>query len=335
MSDTYQPPRYLPPGPQFEPGYERQGNDSISFGHFLGVLRRRYRLVLLLTVVGLAVGAYLAAKSPASYKATAVLRLAGERRALTGEIEPTPELDRTADPILSLVELVRSRSVMGAVVDSLGLRLVSVTPDFPTSRIEGIVVKPDALGGDTISVNFFRNGVKAKVGGRETQAPYGQPLDFGTVRFVIAAAPDVPSANLYVLPREMAIDRLLADISVVHRVETDIMDVAYVSPNPRMAQRVVNSTVLSFQELNILSAKQKSQRRRQFLEAQLKQTDSMLARAQADLASFRSKQQLASSQNALDQVQTFRSTLEGRASELEADRSTFSTLLAQLKKGGE
>jgi Mrp family chromosome partitioning ATPase/uncharacterized protein involved in exopolysaccharide biosynthesis len=336
MSDTYQPGRQLPPGPaHWDGGSERQGGDSISFGHFLGVLRRRYRLVLALTVVGLAVGGYLAAKSPASYKAVAVLRLAGERQALTGEIEPTPQLDRLANPILSVVELVRSRSVMGAVVDSLGLRLVSTVPDFRTNRLETVYVNPEAPGGDTIFVNFFRNGVKARLGDQNVQAPYGQPLDFGTVRFSIASAPDVPSATLEVLPREMAIDRLLADVSVVHRVDTDIMDVAYVSPNPRMAQRVVNSTVLAFRELNILGAKQKSQRRRQFLEEQLKQTDSMLARSQADLAAFRSKQQLASSQNALDQVQTFRSTLEGRASQLETDRATFSALLAQLKKGGE
>jgi tyrosine-protein kinase Etk/Wzc len=224
---------------------------------------------------------------------------------------------------------------MGAVVDSLGLRLVSISEDFRTGKLEKSFVSPEAAGGDSIQVNFYRNGVKARLGTRDVQAPYGEPLDFGTVRFVVAAAPDVPSASLYVLPREMAIDRLLADISVVHRDETDIMDVTYLSPNPRLAQRVVNAAVLSFRELNILAAKQKSQRRRQFLEEQLKQTDSMLARAQADLASFRSKQQVASSQNALDQVQTFRTTLEGRASELEADRATFGTLLTQLKKGGQ
>jgi polysaccharide biosynthesis transport protein len=336
MPDTNQPAWQLPSGPpHFDGGYERPGGDTISFGHFLGVLRRRYRLVLLLTLIGLAVGAYLAAKSPASYKAVATLRLAGERRALTGDIEPSPELDRSADPILSLVELVRGRNVMGAVVDSLGLRIISLTEDFKTGKLENSFVSPEAAGGDTIQVNFYRNGVKAKLGTREVQAPYGEPLDFGTVRFDIPKAPDVPVASLYVLPREMAIDRLLADIAVVHRDETDIMDVTYLSPNPRLAQRVVNATVLAFRELNILAAKQKSQRRRQFLEAQLKQTDSMLARAQADLASFRSKQQLASSQNALDQVQTFRNTLEGRASELEADRATFGTLLEQLKKGGE
>jgi succinoglycan biosynthesis transport protein ExoP len=338
MPDMYQRARQLPPGPgPYEGGFEHpaHGGDSISFGHVLGILRRRYRLVLALTLIGVTVGGYLAAKSPASYKAVAVLRLAGERRSLTGDIEPSPELDRSADPILTVVELVRSRSVLGAVVDSLGTRLVSATPDFETYRLAGISVSPEAVGSDTIFVSFYRNGVKAKLGERNVQAQYGQPLDFGTVRFTVPTAPDVPSASLYVISREMAIDWLSSDISVFHRAETDIMDVAAVSSNARMAQRVANSTVLAFQELNILAAKQKSQRRRQFLEEQLKQTDSMMARAQADLATFRSKQQLASSQNALDQVQTFRNTLEGRASQLEADRVTFSTLLAQLKNGGE
>jgi succinoglycan biosynthesis transport protein ExoP len=335
MSEFYQPARQLPPGPsQLDGGSERQPSDSVSFGHILGVLRRHYRLVLVLTLLGVGAGAYLAARTPASYKATAVLRLAGERRALTGEIEPTPELDRSTDPILSVAELVRSRSVGGAVVDSLGLRLVSGTPEFPASRLQDIYVDPQATA-DTIQLTFYQNGVKARLAGRTAQGRYGQTLDLGSVRFAVTSVPDVPSASVNVIPREMAIDNLLTGIKVLHRAETDILDVVYISTSPRISQRVVNTTVLAFRELNILTAKQKSQRRRQFLEEQLKQTDSMLARAQADLAAFRSKQQLASSQSALDAVQTSRMALEGRASELEADRATFGTLLGQLKKGGE
>jgi polysaccharide biosynthesis transport protein len=335
MPDFYQPMRQLPSGmPPMDGGYERPAGDSMSLGQLFGVLRRRYRLVLIVTLLGLAAGGYLAARAPASYKATAVLRLAGERRALTGEIEPTPELDRTTNPILSVAELVRSRSVLGAVVDSLGLRLLSATPEVGTSQLTRVYVGPEATN-DTIQVTFYQNGVKAKLKGREARSRYGEPLNLGAVRFAVTGVPDVSSASLYVIPREMAIDNLLSKVSVLSRPETDIMDVAYVAPNPKTAQRVVNTTVLAFRELNILTAKQKSQRRRQFLEDQLKQTDSMLARAQADLASFRSKQQLASSQGLMEAAQTFQLTLETQASQLEADRATFGALLTQLKKGGE
>jgi polysaccharide biosynthesis transport protein len=335
MSEFYQPPRQLPSGlPPMDGGYERHGSDSLSLGQIFGVLRRRYRLVLALTLLGVAAGGYLAARAPATYKANAVLRMAGERKQLTGEIEPTPELDRTTNPILSIAELVQSRSVMGAVVDSLGLRLLSATPEFAAGRLERVSVGPEAPG-DTIQVTFYQNGVKAKLANREARARYGEPVDLGPVRFTVPSVPEVSSASLYAIPREMAIDNLQGNITVLSRPETDILDVSYVTANPRQAQRVVNATVLSFQNLNILNAKQKSQRRREFLEDQLKQTDSMLARAQADLAAFRSKQQLASSEAAMKDMQTFRLTLDTQASQLEADRSTFATLLDQLKKGGE
>jgi Mrp family chromosome partitioning ATPase/uncharacterized protein involved in exopolysaccharide biosynthesis len=336
MSEFYHPARALPPGSlPVDRGFESPAAGSISLGQIFGVLRRRYRLVLTLTLLGIAVGGFLVYKAPLIYLASATLRLAGERRALTGQIEgPAPEVARTTDPLLTLIQLVQSKNVLGAVVDSLGLRLSSAAPEFSTGQLQRIRVDPQAPT-DTVQVTFYQNGVRAKLANRETVGRYGQTLDLGSVAFAVPSPPEQPSASLYVIPREMAIDRLLADIQVIQRAGTDIIDIRYSSTNPRSAQRVVNTIVLAFQQLNILSAKQKSQRRREFLEGQLKQTDSLLARVQADLAAFRSRQQLASSQNALDAQQTTMFALDARRSELEADRTTFGSLLTQLKRGGE
>ena len=87
----------------------------------------------------------------------------------------------------------------------------------------------------------------------------------------------------------------------------------------------------SFRELNLQSAREKSTRRRVFLEQQFDRTDSLLNRAQAELASFRSRQQLASSASKLEAEQSAMISLEGRRSELESDRNTYTTLLAKLK----
>lgn len=336
MSDSYYPVRQLPSGSNPpDTGFDRPASESLSLGHMFGVLRRRYRLVLLGALLGLAAGGYLAANAPATYEGKGTIRLAGERQALAGQIEnPTPELGRTADPLQSLTQLVYSRGVMGAVVDSLGLRLRSATPEFGTGQLDSIYVAPQAPS-DTMLMTFYQNGVKVRLANREARARYGEPLDLGAVRFTVRSVPDLPSASLYLVPREMAIDNLLERIFVNQRLGTDIIDIKYLSTSARTAQRVVNTTIQAFQELNILTAKQKSQRRREFLEGQLKQTDSMLLRAQADLARFRSQKQLASSQNALDAQQTAMMTLDTRRSELEADRATFGTLLTQLKKGGE
>lgn len=336
MPDSHYGPRQLSPGPgSMDQEFESQAGGSVSLRQIIGVLRRRHRIVLALTAFGLAAGGFLVYKAPASYKAQATLRLSGERRALTGRIEEaTPDLSRTTDPILSLTQLVQSRGVMGAVVDSLGLRLVSGTEEFGTSALDGVQVDSQATR-DTVLLTFYQNGVKAQLAKREVRAPYGQILNLGPVRFSVVSRPDVSSAILYAIPREMAIDRLLAGVLVLQRPATDIIDVQYFSSNPATSQRVVNSTVLAFQRLNILAAKQKSQRRREFLEGQQKQTDSLLARVQADLAAFRSRQQLASSQNALDAMQTFMLTLDTQRSQLEADRSTFGALQNQLKQGGD
>src|SRR4051812_50079331 len=102
MPDTHNPAWQLPPGPShFNGGADGHPGDSISFGHFIGVLRRRYRLVLIVTLIGVAIGGYLAAKSPASYRAVAVLRFAGERRGAPWRVQPRPPLPPSADPIPS------------------------------------------------------------------------------------------------------------------------------------------------------------------------------------------------------------------------------------------
>jgi hypothetical protein len=92
-------------------------------------------------------------------------------------------------------------------------------------------------------VTFYQNGVKARLGNREARARYGDVLDLGTVRFAVTSVPEVPSATLQVIPHQMAADKLMNVLTVVPRVGTDVIDVTYMSSNPRLAQRVVNTTV--------------------------------------------------------------------------------------------
>ncbi len=333
MPDFSREPRLLsgavtPPTP-VGPGR----SETVSIGQVLTVLRRRYRLVLLTTALGAAGGAYLASREPPTYLASAVLRMAGERRAMTGNMEgPSPEFGRTTDPIASMVQLVLSRSVMGAVVDTLGLQVRPLTPEFPATLLSGIEIDPRAAG-DSVMLEFAPEQVTGRYGGREATARYGEPLALGPVRLAVTARPEVPSAVLNIVPREVAVDWLRLNMSVEDRPNTDLIDVKFPSDNPRLAQQIVNWTVQSFQSLNIQAAKEKSKRRREFLQEQVVRTDSMLGRAQAELAAFRSRQQVASSEAKLGEQQAAIMALEARRSELEADRSTFGSLQKQLRAG--
>ena len=267
---------------------------TISLGHFLGVVRRRWKLILALAVVGAILGGVLGARTPPSYRAVAMLRLANERRAMTGDIEVTPPVPgRNTDPLLSMIQLIRSRSVMGAVVDSLGLQLKSRTPDFPIRKVSDIRVDPRAVG-DSVMLRFYQNGVLAKLGNDERRAAYGNPIDFGRVRFTVGSAPEVSSAVLGVAPREAAIDGLLAGLQVVQRTGTDIIDVGYTAGDPNTAQRVVNTTAHSFESMNVQGARAKSRRRREFLAAASQTEEAAL---QAQLSASRSRQLLANSRD--------------------------------------
>jgi capsular exopolysaccharide synthesis family protein len=307
---------------------------SVSFRQMLTVLRRRYLLILALTLVGAAGGLFVAYQAPVTYQASAMLRLAGERQTITGDPEAAPGLNRTADPMLSIIQLVRSRAVAGVVVDSLGLQLTSRTPEFKTEDLARVQVDPRAAG-DSVQVAFGPTEVTAKRGDRAVTVPYGQLVNLGIVQFVVPTRPGVEAATLGILPREQVIDWLTASLIANRRDETDVIDVAFVTEDPRSAQRIVNATVQAFQSLSVQWARERSRRRREFLAEQLAQNDSMLSRAQAELASFRSRQQLASLQNRMAAEQSALIELDAQRAQLEADRQTFAGLQERLKSADE
>ena len=174
---------------------------------------------------------------------------------------------------------------------------------------------------------FRENDVQARRGERQVTVPYGQLVNLGMVQFAVRARPGVSTAILGMRPRETVIDGVVAGLLVTRREATDVIDVRYIAEDPRTAQRIVNSTVHAFQALNVQWARERSRRRREFLAEQLSRTDSALARAQAELAAFRSRQQLASSQTAIEQRQSALIQIESQPEQLDADRRTFTTLI--------
>ena len=275
-----------PPGGPYRPvETAAEGGDSVTFRQVLTVLRRRYQLILAMTLVGASIGLFLASREPATYHANAMLRFAGERQAITGDDEEPNGLPKTTDPLMSIVQLIRSRTVAGLVVDTLGLQLQSRTEDFTTGSLENVHVDPRAAG-DSVVLTFRPNDVVARRADRVVTAPYGQIINLGVVQLSVRSRPTIETATLGIGGQEPAIDALLGGLLVTRRTETDVIDVGYTAYDPISAQRVVNSTVQAFQALNVQWARERSRRRREFLAEQLSQTDSMLARAQSRAREF-------------------------------------------------
>jgi uncharacterized protein involved in exopolysaccharide biosynthesis len=249
-----------------------------------------------------------------------------------GELAVNPMdqlLGKSTDPLLSSVQVIRSRTLVGALVDSLGLRVRTGERDLLPSGLTDIEILSDTWV-DTLNASFNAGSytVRSKEGVKT--APYGSPVAFPHVRFSLSKHPGVPAAEIYVTTREQAIDGVLRTLRATRRENTDVVDLFYTSPDPLRASAVTNTLADLYQAANLSEAREMSRRRRVFLEQQLGTTDSLFADAQAALSAFRTREQLFSSRERLAAEQTALMGLDVRREELNAERQVYSTLLGRV-----
>jgi capsular exopolysaccharide synthesis family protein len=341
MSDLVQAPRREFPTPPVL--YADRGDswpesaepveEGVNLRDVLATIRRNLWLILSIATVVAGATAYVVLREAPMYRASALIRLADVRQAMTGDIGGAAmegRLGLGSDPLLSQLEVLKGREVLGAVVDREGLRLRSATPEFSVGALNGVSITLDPEVSDSVLLRFRSDGVSMHVGTREASAGYGAPVQAGGVRLTVPSRPQVAEAHLWVVRREQAIDQLSRGLVARPREKTDAVQVEYTAGNPRQAQQVVNATIEVFQAENARAAQQQSRRRRIFLEEQLRTNDSILANAQTALSSFRSREQVYSSREKLAAQQEGLFALQVRREELAADRQIYQSLLAGL-----
>ncbi|MDH3206416.1 MAG: polysaccharide biosynthesis tyrosine autokinase [Gemmatimonadota bacterium] len=293
-------------------------------------LKRHAVLVISATGIGIAVAVVWIMVEVPQYRATAVVRVGEAREELTRGIElQSSDDERFINPFLSTIQLLTSRSILGDVVDSAGLRLKLDYRGFDADLLRSVQIVPDPRI-DELELEFGIDGFTVRTTEPEVRAEFGRPVEVGGVTFVVEAQPTVGRATWTVVPREKAIDQLLGDLRVTPRDQTNVVDVSFLHPSPLTAQRVVNTLVAAYQDLEAHLAQQSASRRRIFLEEQVAETELRLDEAQQALSTFQTR---AGSYNAGDELaarQANRLSLQIRASELEADRGMLQTLLDQL-----
>ena len=305
---------------------------TVRLEELLAILRRHVRLVVGVVLATVAAAGVVAYVTGPAYRAVAVIRMSDPRRALTGGVvlDPARADERFSDPLLSQAELLTSRAVAGAVVDSMpALRMVT-TRDLPLSSL-GEVAVPAAAGPVSLQIAFGRDSFVVRGTSGRWSAPYGSAVESHGIRFAVLHRPDASTARLQVLSREAAITRLLARLRVKPRLNTDIVDVTYSAPDPYVAQHVLNRVVDIFKSASAEDAQQQSTRRREFLESQLKVNDSLLADARQAVTAFRQRAGTYGSREALAREQVGLAGVELQRQQLEAERRTDESLLAALR----
>ncbi|MBW3654566.1 MAG: polysaccharide biosynthesis tyrosine autokinase [Gemmatimonadetes bacterium] len=315
--------------------YDQDGpGGTLHLREVLGVLRRHLLLVFAITALCTAAAAWLAVQAVPQYQARAVLRVMDERQVLSGGLDATAMeqvMGKQVDPLLSQMQVLRSRAVVGQVIDQLGLRLQVVEGQLPRRLLSSVQVASDATR-DTMDLRFGEREFVLARGSTEVRAAYGSPAELAGVRVTVAERSEGGPVRIATIDRDRAIDALIGSLRARQKERTDIVDLELVSPDPYLAQLVVNTTAEAFRARSVTAAQQQSRRRREFVEARLHEADSAMAQAQQALSAFQSREQVFSSTEKFSAQQAGMMELEVRREEMEAERRMYQSLLDGLRR---
>lgn len=313
--------------------------DGIPMQEYVRALRRYWWLVAAAMAIaaGLAVWRVLS-ELPVYYASTAV-RLRDPGVKMSGDLSTSGggQADQLpgyyTDPILSQIQVLRSRAVAGMVVDSLGLRLQPVKPDFAYGTVARIQVNSAARDGDTLEVRFGAAEVTGTLAGQRARAPYGAPLQLPGVEVVFSRRPPLADARFAVISREVASHTVGSGLQARPRDLTNVIDIGYTAYDPHLAQRIADVAAYSFQRLNAESARQATRRRSLFIEEQLRSTDSLLLNAQAQLSAFRKNVNAFSPRDKFKATEDALGTMRLRREELAQEKLIYDQMHAALSSG--
>lgn len=339
MSDRLLPQRWNEPAsiqemdPHGDVGRADQESVLKVVLEFLSLVRRNWKVVLGATLASLAVLFVQLQLDHPLYRAKAVIRFEDKGRALSGGLGGSGSQQiggPVTDPLLTQIQMLQSRAVAKGVVEREGLRLRADKPALPDGWIRNVSIQSPTLTGE-IELIFAPDSVSARAGQAVASGRYGDSLMIAGTQFtVVRRPPGVDKVVMTVLPLERAVDGLLAALRGRARERTDIIDVTYEDATPARAQSVTNTAVQVFQAMNAQTSKQESVRRRQFIEDQLRKTETLLSEAQAAHNRFRTTQQVFSSEEKFRNQQADLTGIEVRRRELQADRQINQSLLQAL-----
>jgi Mrp family chromosome partitioning ATPase/uncharacterized protein involved in exopolysaccharide biosynthesis len=315
---------------------ESMSRVAAAFSKVAIAFRHHRPFVIIVTVVATAF-TMVAFRQPAQYRATAVLRLVGDRHP-AGVNGVATESVQSFVQAAALVPRVRSRAIVGEVVDSLGLQLHPVptwSPLWPAGDprllLRDVRVDP-AAAPDTLVLRFSATDMIVYHAADSKRYRYNTAIQVGAATFTVLSPPTVSEVTVAIVPRDLVIDDVLDHLDIVPVTRTDVLNVRYVDTYPKRAKSVANQLVRTFYAFTVNSSQEEARRRRIFLERQLQQTEQQVARAQTGLIGFRTQRRLATSTDKLTRQQ---SELVGLRNELEADRRVFSGILSRLNGAGD
>jgi polysaccharide biosynthesis transport protein len=326
-SRQQQPPERYP-----YPTAGHVGEGGFGLDQVLSTLRRRWWYPLLGAALVFGLAWYRVPQDIARYRALAVVRLDDTRQSLTAGLTRSVEVARFSEFAASQPHVIRSQAVVGAVVDSLGLRLH--VPAEVKGRLSGVEVTGSPAA-SSLRLDFEQGGFAVQAGAATAYGIYGESVDIGGVRFTLSGRPALDSAWFAVLPREAAIMRVVMGINAAPRERTSIIDIAYTDIDPGAAQQVVNALAESYQAYNMAGVREAARRRRAFVESQWEAAEARHSAAQQRLNQLRTSGDQYGLQERLRQQQSALLSADAERERLNSERRVFQSFLDRVAQVGD
>ena len=137
----------------------------MSLAEYLDVLVRGRWVIAACAVLALAMGVGYALLATPEYRADALVQVE-DKKAGTGALSDLSALFNEASPAETEIEILRSRALVGAVVDELGLEIEAAAPPVPVPRRrDGAAVQGRGPGRGAARARRVRLGRRADHGG--------------------------------------------------------------------------------------------------------------------------------------------------------------------------
>ena len=306
--------------------------ESGSLREQVNVVRQNFLLVLVAGAIATGWQFHQQRQTVPMYVSGGTIRFTDMRSNLTSGVGSAvaTQSNWVVDPIKSELELLKSDETAGEAVVRGKLQIQEVSPAGSAEWLASV----NATGveqTDTLRLVFGDAIVSATLGKAKAQAAYGQPLRVGPLSFIVPVRPASAAATLVVFPKNQITPRVRAGISAVRRMDTDVADISFADGDANFAPRALNAIALAFQALNIRSSQEAARARRQFIDEQLRQADSVLELQRAQLSTFRTSEAAFGSKDQLVSEQAGLASIRMRREELNSDKQVYTTLLERAR----
>lgn len=313
------------------------GRRNPHLADYWQIVGRRLWLVLSIVLGTLAAGAFFVGQRQPVFRSTLSIQVNDpwqRTRSLT-RVGSMAAADVFVDPIQSEIEVMGSTPIAATVVDSLGLRLMSMAGGpARSSLVTDVWVDPGAASG-LFFLSYPGDGtaeLTSESGAVLASGPTGEVLDADWIRLRPLGPPrDAERYQLMVQPRDQAVLQVRRGLAAIARESTNIIDASYTGGDPGLVPQILEEAALALRQYGASRVAEQASREVEFIEQRL---DSAFVQLEGSLQDIRRFKESGTFTDLTLQEQALINTSEAlatRITELEGQRRVLSSILRRVE----